>query len=80
MVNTNTLPGADCGSEHGLLMMSMMVKIRKSKSAEHPVRYDMLHIPEQFNVDINNRFAERMPIVDSMKTMNYRLEEPKLMN
>ena len=80
MVNTNTLPGADCGSEHELLMMSMKLKIRKSKSAEDPIRYDMIHIPEQFNVDIKNRFAELIPIVDSMTTMNYRLEEPKLMN
>ena len=47
-------------------MMSMRLKIRKTKSAEHPIRYDMIHIPEQFNVDINNRFAELIPIVDEM--------------
>ena len=55
VVNTKTLPGADCGSDHELLVMSMRVKIKKTKAAKHPIRYDMIHIPEQFNVDIKNR-------------------------
>ena len=33
VVNATTLPGADCGSDHELLMMSMRLKIRKTKSA-----------------------------------------------
>ena len=67
VVDAKTLPGADCGSDHELLMMSMKLKIRNStKYAEHPIRYDMIHIPEQFNVDIKNRFAELIPIVDEM--------------
>ena len=66
MVNTKTLPGADCGSDHELLMMSMRLKIKKTKAAKHSIRYDMIHIPEQFNVDIKNRFAELIHIVDEM--------------
>ena len=58
-----TLPGADCGSEHKLLMV---LQIRKTKTAEHPIRYCMIHIPEQINVDIKNRFAVLIPIVDEM--------------
>ena len=27
---------------------------------KHPIRYDIIHIPEEFNVDIKNRFAERI--------------------
>ena len=77
MVNAKTLPGADCGSDHELLMMSMSLKIRKTKYAEHPTRYDMIHIPEQFNVDINNRFAELIPIVDEM-TPNELWEKIKI--
>ena len=65
VVNTKTLPGADCGSDHELLMMSMRLKV-KTKAAKHPIRYDMMHIPEQFSVDINNRFAELIHIVDEM--------------
>ena len=45
--------------------MSMRFKIRKTKYAEHPIRYDMIYVPEQFNVDINNRLAELI-IVDEM--------------
>ena len=63
VVNTNTLPGADCGSDHELSMMSMRLKIKKTKAAKHPIRYDMIHFPEQFNVDIKNRFAELIIIL-----------------
>ena len=67
MVNTNTLPGADGGSDHELLMMSMKLKIKKTKAAKHPIRYDMINHPEQlFNVDIKHCFAELVPIVDEM--------------
>ena len=55
--NTKTLSGADCGSDQELLMMSMRLKIRKTKSAEDPICYDMMHIPEDINVDIENRFC-----------------------
>ena len=54
MVNSKALSGADCGSDHELLIMSIRLKI---KSAEHPIRYDMTLIPDQFNVSIKNRFA-----------------------
>ena len=77
VVNTKTLPGADCGSDHELLMTSMRLKIKKTKSAEQPIRYDMIHIQEQFNVDIKNRFAELIHIVDEM-TPNELWEKIKI--
>ena len=77
VVNTKTLPGADCGSDHELLVMSMRLKIKKTKAANHPIRYDMIRIPEQFNVDIQNRFAELIPIVDEM-TPNELWEKIKI--
>ena len=77
VVNTKTLPGADYGSNHELLMMSMRLKIKKTKAAKHPIRYDMIHIPEQFNVDIKNRYAGLIPIVDEM-TPNELWEKIKI--
>ena len=47
-------------------MMPMRLKVRKTKPAEHHIRYDMMHIPEQFNVEIKNRFAKLLAIVDEM--------------
>ena len=41
----------------------MRLKIKKTKAAKHPIRYDMIHLPEQFNVDIKNRFAELIIIL-----------------
>ena len=40
-------------------------------------RYDMIHIPEKCNVNINNRFAELIPIVDDM-TPNELWEKIKI--
>ena len=66
VVNAKTLPGADCGSYHELLTMSMMLKIRKTKSAERTIPYDMIHIPVWTS---KLRFEEHIPIVDEM-TLN----------
>ena len=40
----------------------------ETTSADHPIRYDMMHIPEQFNLDIENPFAVHniMLIVNEM--------------
>ena len=58
-------------------MMSMRLKIKKTKAAKHPIRYDMIHIPEQFNVDIKHRFAELIRIGDEM-TPNELWEKIKI--
>ena len=58
-------------------MMSMRLKIKKTKAAKHPIRYDMIHIPEKFNVDIKHRFAELIRIVDDM-TPNELWEKIKI--
>ena len=77
VVKTKTLPGADCGSDHELLMMSMRLNIKKTEAAKHPIRYDIMHIPDQFSVDIKNRFSELIPIVDEM-TPNELWEKIKI--
>jgi len=51
-----TLPGADCGTDHELLMAEIRVKLRKSKRKCAPTRYDMERVSEGYRVDISNRF------------------------
>ena len=49
-----TLPGADCGTDHNLLIAD--VKIKRIKRAKQTLRYDMENIGLEFAVEVKNRF------------------------
>ena len=55
---TRTLPGADCGTDHELLIADMKWKL-KSKRKQAPIpRYNVESISTEFSVAVKNRFAE----------------------
>jgi exonuclease III len=54
---TYTLPGADCGSDHELLVSKIKVKLKKSKRNEMTFRYDTQNIPVEYSVTVSNKFA-----------------------
>ena len=59
-----TRPGADCGSDHQLLIAKFMVK--KAGKTTRPVRYPLNQTPYGYTVEVINRFkgldmAERVP-------------------
>jgi len=43
-------PGADCGSDHELLMAKLRLKLKKVGKATRPLRYDLNQIPYNFTV------------------------------
>ena len=53
--STKTRPGADCGSDHELLIAKFRLKLKKKvgKTAR-PFRYDLNQIP--YGVEVTNRF------------------------
>jgi exonuclease III len=51
----NTLPGADCGTDHELLVAKLKVKLKKNKRTAVPKRYDT-KLTEGYRVEIKNRF------------------------
>ncbi len=51
-----TLPGADCGSDHQLLVSIMKFRIRRVKRQRKPVRYDVSEINDQYRVEVKNKF------------------------
>ena len=54
--STKTRPGADCGSDHELLMAKFRLKLKKVGRTTRPFRYDLNQIPYDYTVEMRNRF------------------------
>ena len=48
--------GADCGSDHELLIDKFRLKLKKVKKTTRLVRYDLNQIPYNYTVEVTNRF------------------------
>ena len=51
-----TRPGADCGSDHELLIAKFRLKLKKVGKTTRPFRYDQNQIPYVYTVEVRNRF------------------------
>ena len=51
-------PGADCGSDHELLIAKFRLKLKKVQKATRQLRYDLNQIPYDYTVEVTNRFKE----------------------
>ena len=49
-------PGADCGSDHKLLIAKFRLKLKKVEKTTRPFRYDLNHIPYVYTMEVRNRF------------------------
>ena len=49
-------PGADCGSDHELLIAKFRLKLKKVGKTTGSFRYDLNQIPYDYTVEITNRF------------------------
>ena len=50
-----TRPGADCGSDHELLIQ-FHTEIEEVEKTVRPFRYDLNQIPNDYTVEVRNRF------------------------
>ena len=48
--------GADCGSDHELLIAKFRLKLKKVGKTTRPLRYDLNQIPYDYTVEVRNRF------------------------
>ena len=54
--SAKTRPGADCGSDHELLIAKFRIKLKKVEKTSRPFRYDLNKIPYDYTVEVRNRF------------------------
>ena len=54
--SANTRPGADCSSDHELLLAKFQLKLKKVGKTTRPFRYDLNQIPYDYTVEVRNRF------------------------
>ena len=49
-------PGADCGSDHELLIVKFRFKLNKIGETTRPFSYELNQIPYNYTVEVRNRF------------------------
>ena len=54
--SAETRPGADCGSDHELLIVKFRLKLKKIGKTTRPSRYDLNQIPYNYTMEFTNRF------------------------
>ena len=51
-----TRPGADCGSDHELLIAKFRLKLKKVGKTTSSFSYDLNQIPYNYTVEVTNRY------------------------
>ena len=57
--------GADCGSDHELLLAKFRLKLKKSGKTTRPFRNDLNQIPYNYAVEVTNRL-KGLDLIDRM--------------
>ena len=65
MQSAKTRPGADCGSDHELLIAKFKLILKKVGKTTRPFRYDVNQIPYNYTVEVTNRF-KGLDLIDRM--------------
>ena len=65
--SAKTRPGADCGSDHELLIAKFRLKLKLGKITR-PFKYDLNQIPYDYTVEVINRF-KGLDLIECL--MNY---------
>ena len=63
--SAKTRPGADCGSDHELLIAKFRLKLKKVGKTTRPFRCDLNQIPCDYTVEVTNRF-KGLDLIDRM--------------
>ena len=69
--SAKTKLGAECGSDHELLIVKFRLKLKKVGKTTRPYRYDLNHIPHDYTVEVRNRF-EGLELTECLKNYGWR--------
>ena len=69
--SANIRLGADCGSDHELLIAKFRLKLKKVGETTGQFRYDLNQIPYNYTVDVTNRF-KGLDLIECLKNYGRR--------
>ena len=67
--SAKTRLGVDCGSDYELLIAKFRLKLKKVGKTTRPFRYDLNQIPNDYTVEVRNRF-KGLDLIECQWTMN----------
>ena len=69
--SAKTRQGADCGSDHELLIAKFRLKLKKVGKTTRPFRYDLNQVPYDYTVQVTNRF-KGLDLIECLKNYGHR--------
>ena len=64
--------GADCGSDHELIIAKFRLKLKKVGKTTRPLKYDLNQIPYDYTVEVTNRF-KGLDLIECLKNYGRKL-------
>ena len=68
--SAETIPGADCGPDHELLIAKFRLKLKKVGKTTRLLRYDLNQTPCDYTMEVTNRFKGLDLIDSASRTMD----------
>ena len=69
--SAKTRLGADCGSNHELLIAKFRLKLKKLGNTTRPFRYDLKQIAYNYTMKVTNRF-KGLNLIECLKNYGWR--------
>ena len=69
--SAKTRLGADCGSDHELLIVKFRLKLKKVEKTTRPFRYDLNQITYDYTVEVRNRL-KGLDLIECLKNYGWR--------
>ena len=63
--------GADCDSDHEILIAKVRLKLKKVEKTTRPLKYDQNQIPYNYTVEVTNGF-KRLDLMECLKNYGQR--------
>ena len=68
--SAKTRPGADCGSDHELLIAKFRPKLKKIRKTTRSFRYGLYQMPYDYTVEVRNRFMG-LELIECLKNYGW---------